>query len=445
MIPAPIRRYAYGVAAASVLGFLVLAAGVFLILDESKVAAAAEQGEESARRAARQVFDVLDRKLASEGRPPWTEIGAAYGPEGSKFPFDEIFGRIEGVAAVRVRAAAAGIGPATFATDPAEAARETFIKAPAGEGSIRIARDDGARTLTAAFRVPRASGPFDGADVNVIVLTQDPAAIRAQFEFRVYIGGTLVGLLIYLMAACAYFMRRHGERVASRARETDVRLRAVRDVSGGIAHELRNPLNAVGLSVQVIERRWPAASRGDEYPGRQFERVHLEIGRIKKVVDAFVRFARQGDLTLEDLDFSALVEEVAASFGAVFAEAGAKIDILVAPGGTIQGDRTKLWEAVSAVLQSAVDAMKAGGGGELRIRLAVERREIRLAIRDSGPALDAERLRNVFEPYAQARDQEGFGLTVAKTIVEGHGGRVEAASPPDRGCEVLIVLPRRRG
>ena len=445
MIPAPIRRYAYGVAAATVLGFLVLAAGVVLILEASKVAAEAEHGEESARSAALRVFDVLDKELAAVGRPPWSEVGAGYGPEGSKFPFEEIFGKIEGVAAVRVRAAAAGVGPPSFATDPAEAGQETFVKAPAKEGAVRIARDGGSRTLTAAFRVPRASGPFEGADVNVIVLPRDPGLVRAEFESRVYIGGTLVGILIYLTAACAYFMSRHGQRVAYRARETDTRLRAVRDVSGGIAHERRNPLNAVGLSVQVIERRWPAGPRGDEYPGRQFERVHLEIGRIKKVVDAFVRFARQGDLTLESLDVSALVGEVLASFKTVFDEAGVKVDVLIAPDGTMQGDRAKLSEAVAAVLQSAVDATKAVVGGELRVRLSVDRREIRLAIRDSGPSIDAERLRNVFEPYAQARDQEGFGLTVAKTIVEAHGGRVEAASPPDHGCEVLIVLPRRRG
>jgi signal transduction histidine kinase len=193
----------------------------------------------------------------------------------------------------------------------------------------------------------------------------------------------------------------------------------------------------------VIERRWPTGIAETEFPSRQFERVHLEIGRIKKVVDAFVKFARQGDLTVEDFDFSALVVEVVASFAPIFAEAGVRIECDAAPGGTLQGDRVKLGEAVGAILQSATDAMRGAGGGGLRLKLVVERKRVRLFVRDSGPALEGERLRNVFEPYAQARDQEGFGLTVAKTVIESHGGEVEAASPPGVGCEVQVTLPRR--
>jgi two-component system, NtrC family, sensor histidine kinase HydH len=255
-------------------------------------------------------------------------------------------------------------------------------------------------------------------------------------------GGLILGVVIYFLGAFAYLLREFGENLASKEREKSTRLRAVRDVAAGIAHELRNPLNAIGLSVQVIERKIPKTGALDPSMERQFERVHMEIGRIKKVVDAFVRFARLGDLTVADFDLSDAVRETARTFEAIFAERGVEATLDVQDGVRVVGDREKLSEALAAVVQSAVEALSSGGGA-LRLSLVAQRREAKIVVRDTGPSLDDERLRNVFEPYRTGRDHGGFGLTLAKTIVESHGGAVDAASPEGGGCEVTLTLPRR--
>jgi signal transduction histidine kinase len=440
-MPQRIRSYAYGVVGVAAFGIVVLISSTYLIRERSATTAEAERGEAFVLNAAERVWAVLDSELRDKGKPDWA-AGTIPG-EDPGFPREKIFGAIPGVEAVRVRAADTLPNAAIFCTDREPVVRESFLRGPDAPDAVRIARDTGSSAVVAAFRVPRRGGPGEQSDVNVIIRPPDPGEIRRGFESQVAFGAVVLGVVIYLLAALAYLLRDTGERYASREREKSTRLRAVRDVAGGIAHELRNPLNAVGLSVQVIERRVRSAEPHDPTQARHFERVFLEIGRIKKVVDAFVKFARLGDLTVAPFDFAATVRETASAFAPLCADQRIAVD-LVLPEGPVEiaGDREKLAEAVACVVQSALDAMPEGGG-RLSIRLTADRRSARLTVRDSGPPLDAERLRDVFEPYRLARGAGGFGLTVAKTIVESHGGAIEAASPPGEGCEVALRIPRR--
>jgi signal transduction histidine kinase len=440
-----IHRYSVRAAAVAAVGLLFLAAAVGLLLMGSKRAADRDDGEAAARVAGDEVRRILERQVELHGRPAWTVGPRPVEPAEADFPRAEAVA-VPGVEAVSVRSPQALAGPPTFSTDPAWTRLADFVPPPADADAMRVAIDrpssaSESPAYVASFQLPRGAHRLAAAAVNVRVRPALGVG-RGVFEGQVYFGAAVLAVVIYLLGALSYLLRSSGERLLTRDREMSARLKAVRDVSGGIAHELRNPLNAIGLSVQVIERQMRASPDPTTAYARHFERVHLEIGRIKKVVDAFVKFARLGDLTVAETDFGALVREVVGGFGSVFAEAGVRATADVASGVTLRGDGEKLGEAVASVVQTAVEAMREHGG-DLRIRLEANRREAVLTVRDSGPSLDDARLRNVFEPYRYGRDQEGFGLTVAKTIIESHGGRIEAASPPDGGCLVTIALPRR--
>jgi two-component system sensor kinase FixL len=99
---------------------------------------------------------------------------------------------------------------------------------------------------------------------------------------------------------------------------------------------------------------------------------------------------------------------------------------------------------IEAVVRNAIDSMHGRADGELRIRLAGSRRGIRTTIRDTGDVIDDTAVRNIFVPYFTRRDHAiGLGMTMARTLVESHGGTIDAAPAQGGGCVVTIALPRK--
>ena len=445
---ARINRYAVGVVAVAAVGLFALAGCVWLLIDQNRRLEAVDDVAASVRRSAEAVRDLLEADVRARGRPAWTlEL-----PPGDARPPAEL-GEVEHYAgfAAYARAPAGpdprGLRPLpTFASDDASYALP-FLPPSPHPGGIRIAEEaerrpgEGPR-FTAAFYVPRDRPSSSAVAVNVQLAPPDPRALHDRFRRIVFFGAVVLALVIYLLGVLAIFLRGQGAVLLAQEREKAIRLKAVSEVAGGIAHELRNPLNAIGLSVQVIERRQPPAGVDAAQWARHFERVYTEIGRIKKVTDGFVKFARLGDLTVAPFDFRRMVREILDGFAPVCADARVEVDFAPGREAPVTGDQEKLGEAVAAVVQSGVDAMREEGG-RLVVRLAVRRREVALSVRDSGPAPDAESLRTIFEPYRRGAHEGGFALTVAKTIVESHGGRIDASSPPGGGRVVSMAVPRR--
>ena len=295
---------------------------------------------------------------------------------------------------------------------------------------------------SAPFSFPDNAAPEDAARVRAVLDLGDVLRDRRDLTNFVILGVISIAVAMYVLTAVIIILNRAQIRLQRIEHEKTTRLNAIGEVAGGIAHEVRNPLNAISLSVQYMqklgERGGPVSTEKD------FARIHLELGKIRKVVDSFVKFARIRDMVVAPMDLGEVMDEAVARFIPDMETRSIRRTVAREGDLTCSGDKEKILEVFVAVLQNAIDAMRDVEAGELGVRIAGRGRSIRATVRDTGDVVDESSLTNIFEPSFRTRDTAlGLGMTVARTFVESHGGSISAALAQGGGCVVTIDLPRR--
>ncbi|HSG38489.1 MAG TPA: ATP-binding protein, partial [Thermoanaerobaculia bacterium] len=226
--------------------------------------------------------------------------------------------------------------------------------------------------------------------------------------------------------------------------------RAKDELLSMLAHELRNPLGTISNALQVLRMK----GEGDETRQRALEAAERQVHHQALLIDDLLEASRvtrgQVELQCEELDLAELVRDTVEGYDEAFKEAGLKIRLQLAdePLG-IRGDRLRLSQALSNLLQNAMKFTGPGGSISVRARRADGDRRAEVSVRDTGAGIEPEELPHVFEVFTQA-DQSldrslgglGIGLAVVKGLVEMHGGEVQARSEgPGRGAEFSFRLP----
>ncbi len=221
---------------------------------------------------------------------------------------------------------------------------------------------------------------------------------------------------------------------------------AARDEFLSIAsHELRTPLAAVKLAVQNLKR----ILGGDAGAGgrRSLEAAERQAGRLETLVAALLDVSRiqagRLDLSLEEVDLGALVQETVAQLEEQLALAGCPVSLRAA--GPLRGrwDRLRLGQVVVNLLSNA---MKYGEGKPIEIEVQGDGERARLSIRDHGIGLGPEAQRRIFQRFVRAASSRnygglGLGLYIARRLAEAHGGTVGVRSEPGRGSTFTLELP----
>jgi signal transduction histidine kinase len=223
-------------------------------------------------------------------------------------------------------------------------------------------------------------------------------------------------------------------------------LSSLLNLASGVAHEINNPLNAISIASQLIqkllERR--AVLGPDDEIRKHFAVIHLEVGRIRKVIDNFVQFSRIENLTLEPLSIDEIVRGVLIPIRDLSERAGLRLEESIEGDAIVAADRGRLHEALLHVLDNAVQSTEPGGN--VSIGLKVLARSVRIVVRDSGRGIPIADIDQIFEPYYSTQvDRLGLGLTLARSIVRGHRGRIRVRSQVGLGTEFTIWIPRVRG
>jgi CheY-like chemotaxis protein len=228
-----------------------------------------------------------------------------------------------------------------------------------------------------------------------------------------------------------------------------------------LGHELRGSLAPICNALYLLHHRPEDLSTVLSTLGI-FER---QVGHLVRLVDDLLDMSRiaQGKVALqrEDLDLRRLVEEVVERRRASFEAANIGLDLRLAEEPLwVRGDRVRLTQVLGNVLDNALKFTDSGGS--IRVRLAIgdkaggqaggraDRDQAVLSIRDTGVGMDAERLAHLFDSFPQGDRSEargrgglGIGLTVAKGLMELHGGTIAATSAGvGKGTEITLRLPR---
>ncbi len=421
--------------AIALLAAVVLAAFVFMVRSEAE-GLVDSQIEAQARSMGETFREKLSSELRRSARPDDPSIWSELDPE-----IEDHYLGLPNLYGITIRAPngtpLAVVGPPMRGVAPVM---------PPSDGTVGVVlgRRSGSRLpVTAAFVVPSSGTPGRAVYAEVFLLFDLTEAMWDGFNGFVILAVCVVGLLIYALAVIAYFIREAQFNAEGRSRERFVRLHAIGQVAAGLAHEIRNPLNAINLSVQVIER---ALRRGETDPReRDFARISNEVGKIRKVADSFVRFTRVGDLTLDMIDIGHLMTERIEAAQATAQDAHVKLSAETMKSLSIEGDREKLGEAVAALLAHAIDRSRVEtGGGEVRVALEGTADGAVITISDSATAPDEMELRRILDPIAASRgDGAGLALAMVRTVVECHGGTFTVTSGDPIGLVLAVRLPKR--
>jgi signal transduction histidine kinase len=216
------------------------------------------------------------------------------------------------------------------------------------------------------------------------------------------------------------------------------RLSAISRITGGVAHEVKNPLNAILMHVEVARMK---LAKGDIDVSPQMEIITREIVRLDRVVKTFLDFTRPLELNLADIPLDEFMNEIVELARPQAAASGIEIGIeQSADSVVVRVDRDLLKQAVLNVAVNAIEAMPQGG--QLRFQSSLTGDEAEIRITDTGPGIPPELREKIFRLYFTTKnDGSGIGLAMTFRIVQLHDGTIDFVSEPDKGTSFFVRLP----
>ncbi|PWT98474.1 MAG: hypothetical protein C5B51_29215 [Terriglobia bacterium] len=228
------------------------------------------------------------------------------------------------------------------------------------------------------------------------------------------------------------------KRKIGRELQTADRLAALSRVGSGVAHEVKNPLNAILLHVEVARSK---LARGDNDIAPQMEIISREILRLDRVVKTFLDFTRPVELALSNVSLHELLDEIV-ELARPQAES-ARIRVSVeeeAEHVEVRVDHDLLKQAFLNIVVNAMQAMPEGG--ELRFASSAAEETAEIRISDTGPGIPPELREKIFRLYFTTKKEgSGIGLAMAFRIVQLHDGTIDFTSEPGKGTTFYIRLP----
>jgi len=227
-------------------------------------------------------------------------------------------------------------------------------------------------------------------------------------------------------------------RQVGRQLQTADRLTAIGRITSGVAHEVKNPLNAILMHVELARMK---LARADTDVAPQMEIISREILRLDRVVKTFLDFTRPVELHPVEVPLDSFVREIV-DLAAPQAEA-AGIRVSVGPdtdAANIRVDQDLMKQAILNVVVNAIQAMP--HGGELRIECAAREEEAEIRISDTGVGIPPELRDKIFRLYFTTRPEgSGIGLAMTFRIVQLHDGAIDFTSEPGKGTTFVLRLP----
>jgi signal transduction histidine kinase len=217
-------------------------------------------------------------------------------------------------------------------------------------------------------------------------------------------------------------------------------LAALGTLAAGVAHEIRNPLAALDINLQLLHEAL-GGGRAPEETERYLRVIEAELRRLDGIVENFIRFARSSPLERGPVALGPLIEETLALVAPECERHRVRL-VREGVGGAHPPALAAEGEVKQALLNIVLNAIQAmPGGGTLAVSLSHGPSRARIAVRDSGPGIP-ERIRDrVFDVFVTTReDGTGLGLPIAKRIVEAHGGEI-AFETGEGGTTFTVTLP----
>jgi signal transduction histidine kinase len=240
------------------------------------------------------------------------------------------------------------------------------------------------------------------------------------------------------------------------------KLAALGRLSAGVAHEVKNPLNAMMIHLELLRQQVNPEARprrlasavgsvavaAEPPPVDQaaalshVDVIASEIRRLDEVVQGFLKFSRPEDLKLQPVSLVALFDEVVPIASPEATRAGVQLIVDCQHAPDVNGDPAMLRQAFLNLALNACQAMNEGG--VLRIHGEAARgRQVAITFADTGRGIAPEHLKRIFDLYFTTKEQgSGIGLSMVYRTVQMHDGEIEVQSTPGKGTTFRVLLPQ---
>ncbi len=222
------------------------------------------------------------------------------------------------------------------------------------------------------------------------------------------------------------------------------RLAAIGHMAAQIAHEVRNPLNALGLNADQLGEEIREGNVDDAE--ELLAAIRNEIRRLAEITEAYLSVGRLPPLRLEAQPVAPIIEELVRFQAEELGHDSVVVTLdLDEDLPLVQVDADQLRQALLNILRNAGQALVMDGGGTVRFAARLDGPEVLIEISDEGPGRDAEHVSRIFDPFFSTKSTgSGLGLPLTQQVVAEHGGRIACISSPGEGTTFSIRLPVAR-
>lgn len=217
------------------------------------------------------------------------------------------------------------------------------------------------------------------------------------------------------------------------------RLDGINRLTGGVAHEIKNPLNSIAAHLALLESAVGAESEEAE---AEIRVIGEEVERLDRVVRTFLDFTRPVELAQARLDLCALTQEVASFVAPDASRRKVAVETQCQPERIfVWGDEDILRQALMNLAVNALDAMPDGGSLAFRLALSAPR-TVELSVSDTGIGIPPDKIGKIFQLYFTTKKHgSGVGLAMVYRAVQLHGGSITVDSEPGKGTRFLLTFP----
>jgi signal transduction histidine kinase len=281
-----------------------------------------------------------------------------------------------------------------------------------------------------------------------IVHFREPT-IWAQYSWQIAFICSLILLQGGLISALLFERRRrfHAE-VQSRQRSAELahtnRFSIAGELTATIAHELNQPLGAILTNVETAELVIKSPLPNLQEIGEILADIRRDDVRASEVIDRLRALLKKTPFELKDIDLSEVAHETMRFLSALAVARQVDLTLIAPTPLPIKGDQVQLQQVILNLIVNAMDAMSGMPSAERRIKVSTARdgNSACLFVSDAGPGIPLDQLKRVFVPFFTTKPQGmGMGLSIARTIVEAHGGQLSAENAAGRGATFRISLP----
>jgi len=218
------------------------------------------------------------------------------------------------------------------------------------------------------------------------------------------------------------------------------RLSAMGNMAASVAHEVRNPLNAISMGLQRLKMEFQPTNDRDDY-FQLTEMMLDEAHRLNSIVQQFLSLARPIELKVEALPLASVLKELVELEAGEAERANVQIEV-VAPVNlpALNADPGHFTQVLLNLMLNGLQAMPEGGTLTLEAKILNDK--FLIAVSDTGTGIAPENQKRIFEPYFTTKTKgTGLGLAISRRIIEAHGGTIVCANRAGGGCRFEISLP----